>query len=172
MDEDARLIRAMHAGDDGAIDSFVRKYYPDIYRYCLRRLPSAADAEDLTQETFERFFRGFGSYRHRGKAKNYLYVIAGSLCADFFRRRHGDDQPSELPETAAAPETDTESRLDLESAVESLPGPLREVIVLHYFQDLKLRDIAQILGIGLPLVKYRVAKAKQQLKSLLQEVDV
>lgn len=168
MDEDARLIRAMRAGDDAALESFVRKYYPDVYRYCLRRLPSAADAEDLTQETFERFFRGFESYRHRGKAKNYLYVIAGSLCADFYRRR-GGEETSELPETAAAPETDTDRRLDLDSAVKSLPEPLREVIVLHYFQDLKLRDIAQILGIGLPLVKYRISKAKQQLKSLLQE---
>ncbi len=171
MDEDARLIRAMRAGDDGAIERFVRKYYPDIYRYCLRRLPSPADAEDLTQETFERFFRGFENYRHRGKAKNYLYVIAGSLCADFYRRG-GGETPPELPETAAAPEADTERRLDLDSAVKSLPGPLREVIVLHYFQDLKLRDIAQILGIGLPLVKYRVAKAKQQLKSLLQEDEI
>ncbi|MCM1149649.1 MAG: RNA polymerase sigma factor [Butyricicoccus sp.] len=171
MDEDARLIRAMRAGDDGAIESFVRKYYPGIYRYCLRRLPSSADAEDLTQETFERFFRGFESYRHRGKAKNYLYVIAGSLCADFFRRRGGEQTP-ELTETVAAPETDTERRLDLESAVRALPEPLREVTVLHYFQDLKLHDIAQILGIGLPLVKYRISKAKQQLKSLLQEDDV
>lgn len=170
MDEDARLIRAMRAGDDAAIESFVRKYYPDIYRYCLRRLPSAADAEDLTQETFERFFRGFESYRHRGKAKNYLYVIAGSLCSDFYRCG-GGDTPPELPETAAAPEPDTDRHLDLESAVNALPEPLREVIVLHYFQDLKLRDIAQIRGIGLPLVKYRVSKAKQQLKSLLQEDD-
>lgn len=171
MDEDARLIRAMRAGDDAAIESFVKKYYPDIYRYCLRRLPSAADAEDMTQETFERFFRGFGSYRHRGKAKNYLYVISGSLCADFYRR-HGGGEASELPETAASPEPDTDRRLDLERAVNSLPEPLREVIVLHYFQELKLRDIAQILSIGLPLVKYRISKAKQQLKSLLQEVDV
>ena len=99
MDEDARLIRAMRAGDDGAIESFVRKYYPDIYRYCLRRLPSPADAEDLTQETFERFFRGFEGYRHRGKAKNYLYIIAGNLCADFYRRG-GGETPPELPETA------------------------------------------------------------------------
>lgn len=171
MDEDARLIRAMRAGDDAALESFVRKYYPDIYRYCLRHLPSSADAEDLTQESFERFFRGFESYRHRGKAKNYLYVIAGSLCADFYRR-HGGEETPELPESVAAPEPDTDRQLDLDIAVRSLPGPLREVIVLHYFQDLKLRDIAQILGIGLPLVKYRVSKAKQQLKSLLQEDEV
>lgn len=64
MDEDSRLIRAMHAGSDEAIESFVRKYYPQIYSYCLRRLPSPADAEDAAQETFERFFRGFESYRH------------------------------------------------------------------------------------------------------------
>lgn len=168
MDEDARLIRAMRGGDDGAIETFVRKYYPDIFRYCLRRLPSGADAEDAAQETFERFFRGFEAYRHRGKAKNYLYVIAGSLCADFYR--HGKGEPvTELPESAAAPEAETDRRMDLQRGVEALPEPLREVIVLHYFQDLKLREIAQVLGIGLPLVKYRIASAKRQLKSLLQE---
>ena len=168
MDEDSRVIRQMRAGSDEALDAFVRKYYPDIYRYCLRRLPSPADAEDLTQETFERFFRGFESYRHSGKAKNYLYVIAGSLCADFYRRG-GGEQGAELPENAAAPEADTDRHLDLAAAVDALPEELREVIVLHYFQDLKLREIAHILGIGLPLVKYRVSQAKRRLKLLLQE---
>ena len=168
MDEDSRLIRAMRAGRDDALENFVRKYYPDIFRYCLRRLPSTADAEDLTQTTFERFFRGFENYRHRGKAKNYLYVIAGSLCADFYRRSP-DEPATGLPESAFSPEAETDRRLDLQSAVEALSEPLREVIILHYFQDLKLREIAKLLGIGLPLVKYRISKAKQQLKSLLQE---
>ena len=168
MDEDSRLIRQMRAGSDEALDAFVRKYYHDIYRYCLRRLPSTADAEDLTQTTFERFFRGFENYRHHGKAKNYLYVIAGSLCADFYRRSP-DEPATELPESASSPEAETDRRLDLQSAVGALSEPLREVIILHYFQDLKLREIAKLLGIGLPLVKYRISKAKQQLKSLLQE---
>ncbi len=168
MDEDSRLIRAMRAGRDDALENFVRKYYPDIFRYCLRRLPSTADAEDLTQTAFERFFRGFENYRHCGKAKNYLYVIAGSLCADFYRRSP-DEPAAELPESASSPEAETDRRLDLQSAVEALSEPLREVIILHYFQDLKLREIAKLLGIGLPLVKYRISKAKQQLKSLLRE---
>lgn len=168
MDEDSRLIRAMRAGSDEAIERFVRKYYPQIYAYCLRKLPSPADAEDVTQETFERFFRGFESYRHSGRSKNYLYVISGSLCADFYRRSP-DEPPAELPESAAAPEPETDLRLDLSAAVDTLPEPLREVIVLHYFQDLKQREIARLLGIGLPLVKYRLSKAKQQLKLLLKE---
>lgn len=171
MDEDSRLIRAMRAGSDEAIESFVRKYYPHIFRYCLHRLPSVADAEDMTQETFERFFRSFESYRHSGRAKNYLYVISGSLCADFYRRSP-DEPAAELSEDAAAPEAETDLRLDLRAAVDALPEPLREVIVLHYFQDLKLREIARLLGVGLPLVKYRLSKAKRQLELLLREDEV
>lgn len=79
MDEDSRLIRAMRAGSDEAIERFVRKYYPQIYAYCLRKLPSPADAEDVTQETFERFFRGFESYRHSGRAKTCMLFPAACV---------------------------------------------------------------------------------------------
>ena len=170
MDQDFPLIRKMRAGDEEAIDAFVRKYYPDIFRYCCRHLGNLSDAEDLTQETFARFFHSFQEYRHYGKAKNYLYVIAGNLCKNHYKEKTAQSLDT-VPESVEDPGPGLDRRLDLESALEKLPMELRNVLILHYFQDLKLREIADILQIGLPLVKYRMARAKEQLQKLLGEEE-
>lgn len=64
MDTDFLLIRKMRQGDEEAIDLFVRKYYPDIFRYCRYHCFDTEYAEDLTQETFVRFFEKFAEYHH------------------------------------------------------------------------------------------------------------
>ena len=83
MDADFLLLHRMRHGDDQAIEDFVRKYYPLILRYCHLHIQDTGYAEDLTQETFARFFRNLSQYQHYGKAANYLYVIAGNLCRDY-----------------------------------------------------------------------------------------
>lgn len=82
MDQDMFLIKKMKAGNQDAITDFVQKYYPAILKYCQYHLFKNDLAEDLTQETFERFFRNFNQYQHYGKALNYLYVIARNVCHD------------------------------------------------------------------------------------------
>lgn len=166
MDEDFLLIRKMKSGDEEALESFVRKYYPVILRYCGYHVSDSEYAEDITQETFERFFRNLPDYRHCGKMKNYLYIIAGNLCKNVYRKNAEIILP-QLPEAEDNPMESVSDRLDLESAVNSLPPELREVIILFYFQELKLREIAGILDIGLPLVKYRLKKSREQLGRLL-----
>lgn len=86
-DEDSLLIKKMKNGDTSAIEVFIRKYYPDILKYCERHTSSKEDAMDLTQEVFMRFFSNFSAYKHYGKAKNYLYVIAGNLCINHYKSR-------------------------------------------------------------------------------------
>ncbi len=210
MDPDFLLIRRMRDGDDDAIEEFVRKYYPAVLRYCLLRIGDAGDAADAVQETFERFFRNFARYRHYGKAVNYLYVIAGNLCRDYYRNRReiaagdaeevlrfrsqgngpgesglGSDETrasSQLKAAAGGSENavgeswtgtghpDAELRMDLQSAFAALSPELREAAILFFCQELKQREIARILGIGLPLVKYRIRKAREQLQEMLEEV--
>ena len=70
MDEDFWLIRRMKQGDEQAIEDFVRKYYPVILRYCRIHIQDPGYAEDMTQETFARFFRTLPQYQHYGKAAN------------------------------------------------------------------------------------------------------
>jgi len=163
MDEDSVLIRRMKQGDDGAIEAFVRKYYPRILQYCHTRVPDPGYAEDMTQETFARFFRTLSQYRHYGKAANYLYVIAGNCCKDHYKTRR-ELSLEEVPEPA---DTGMEERSGIRLALAGLPKEFREVAVLFFLQGLKQREIAKILGIGLPLVKYRVKRARELLAAEL-----
>ena len=175
MDADSRMIRKMKNGDEAAMEAFVRKYYPDILRYCRCHVPDFAAAQDLTQETFARFFGALSGYRHMGKALPYLYVTARHLCADHYAksREMAASDLSAFEEPIAggprgAPE-DAVLRTDVRRALDELPEELREVVILYYFQELKLREIAPLLGIGLPLVKYRMSRAKELLRTLLRE---
>ena len=86
MNSDSILIWRMRKGDEKPVDEFVGKYYDRILQYFRLRISDFGQAEDLTQETFEKFFRSFGEYRHYGKAINYLYVIAGNTCKDFYKK--------------------------------------------------------------------------------------
>jgi len=63
-------------------------------------------------------------------------------------------------------------RLDIHRALEQLPPELREVTILYFFQELKQKEIARILGIGLPLVKYRIRRAKKLLEQLIGKEDI
>lgn len=162
MDADFLLLRRMHQGDEGAIEEFVRKYYPLMLRYCRLHLWDAGEAEDVTQETFARFFRTLPQYQHYGKAANYLYVIAGNLCRDSFKKARPlalDDLPELTREETPA----LDRKLDVRRALDNLPPELREAAVLYYYQELPQSSIAKILGIGLPLVKYRLKRAKELL---------
>lgn len=168
VDEDAFLIRRMKNGDDEAIGIFVRKYYPLILRYCRVHIRDFGYAEDMTQETFARFFRTLTQYQHYGKAANYLYVIAGNCCRDFYKK-HSEISLEDLPELA---DTGMEDQLSVRFALSSLPEEFREVAVLFFVQGLRQREIAKILGIGLPLVKYRVKRAKEMLAAFLGKEEL
>lgn len=175
MSADFLMIRKMKQGDEDAFDLFVRKYYGDILSYCRYHCPDQNYAEDLTQETFARFFAKLSDYRHTGKAKNYLYTIAGNLCRDYFKKiRENPLEDGELSrqlEAEAPPDEETADRLLIEQALASLQEEFREVVILYYFQELKLTEIADTLRIGLPLVKYRLKQAKIQLKKYISGAD-
>ena len=103
MDMDFLLTQKMRMGDEKAVEAFVTKYYGQILRYCRLRIGDYGYAEDAAQETFERFFRNFSQYRHYGRAANYLYVIAGNLCKDFYRKNReiALEELSEEPDSGA-----------------------------------------------------------------------
>ena len=144
-----------------------------ILNYCNYHCPDTSTAEDLTQETFLRFFEKLSDYRYMGKTKNYLYTIAGNLCRDSYKKIREsllEEQSLEIQDCLHPPETDELlNRLTIKAALDRLPAELREVIILYYFQELKLTEISSTLQIGLPLVKYRVKQAKTHLERLLRE---
>lgn len=168
------LILQMKQGNDQAFDKFVRKYYADILSYCRYHCLNQTEAEDLTQETFLRFINNIQSYQHIGKAKNFLYVIAGNLCKNNAKKCKADCIEVEVLERELVSDGDIpkkDKQIYVEQALKQMQSELREIIIMIYFQELKLREIADILQIELPLVKYRHKRAKEELKRLLGEED-
>lgn len=168
------LILQMKQGNDQAFDKFVRKYYADILSYCRYHCLNQTEAEDLTQETFLRFINNIQSYQHMGKAKNYLYVIAGNLCKNSAKKWRAESIETEVLERELVSDGDIpkkENQMYVEHALEQMQPELREIIIMIYFQELKLREIADIMQIGIPLVKYRHKRAKEELKRLLGEEE-
>ena len=77
----------------------------------------------------------------------------------------------ELPEQSVYQMETLHLQMDIHRALEQLTPELREVVILYFFQDLKQTEIARILNIGLPLVKYRIKKAKELLAKFLGKED-
>lgn len=172
--DDFLLILRMKQGNEDAFEKFVRKYYSQILQYCRYHCFDMEQAEDLTQETFLKFIGGLQSYHHMGKAKNYLYTIAGNLCKNNAKKKKDIPVEQDVLEQQIG-FSDVMERIEtkicIEQALDELLPELREIIILFYFQDCKLTEIADILQISLPLVKYRLRRAKEELKQLLRKEE-
>lgn len=166
MNTDFLLIGKAKNGSGQAGEQFIKKHYSSIYQYCFLHMRDCDLAEDMTQETFTRFFESLHTYMDYGKSRNYLYRIAGNIIKNYYKKKK--EIPMEkIPEMPGNDMTDAEVRMDIEQAVDRLPEELKEVAILFFFQGLKQKDIAKLLDMNLSLVKYRIGRAKKLLSEYL-----
>lgn len=143
----------------------INEQYDKIYRYCYFRVQNRMLAEDLTQETFLRYFAQT-SYIHRGKQLAYLYTIARNLCIDHYRKKEAEELKEEITEE---PMEQVETSLYVRMAVEKLPREMQELIFFRYVNQLSIREICAITGMSRS-TEYRLEKeALRRLQSLLGE---
>ena len=89
--EDYILIRRIQNGDPEAFETLVRKYYQNIYQFCVRRCNGdTALAADLTQDTFLKLIAHIQQYRLTGKFINFLLTIAVNTCNNHFKKKSPD----------------------------------------------------------------------------------
>ncbi|MDY4080695.1 MAG: sigma-70 family RNA polymerase sigma factor [Candidatus Metalachnospira sp.] len=136
--------------------------YDRIYKYCYFKTGDAVLAEDLTQETFLRFYKG-GSYEERGKVMAYLYTIAGNLCRDNFRKERTEQIDDNIP----AHERDLDLTLAVRSAVDSLDSVEKEIIVLRIINGQSAAETADITGLSRFSVYRKQKAALKKLKDFL-----
>lgn len=153
----------------------IEAHYDDVLAYCRRHTQTADEAQDVAQEVFLRFVRTADRYRDAGKPLAYLLTIARNVCIDAGRARSWalfelpDDEV--LVDPAAGPAT-AEERDDadgLRRALDALPQDMRELLELRFDQELKLAEIARVLGISRFSVRRRIDAA---LAVLREEMDV
>ena len=163
MEQENEILKRLKNGDKKALDEMIRLYYPEIFRYCIWHTQNREMAEDATQETFAKAIRHMDSYVHRGKFKAYLYRIAINTCNDFWR--HG--KKSIILETEEYRERgfeQVESKMAMTKMLSELSVSQRELIILRYVHELKIRDIAEILNLPIRTVQSRLRAALKNLE--------
>ena len=146
----------------------IEEHYDKIYRYCYFKLNDRQLAQDLTQETFLRFYRQ-GLRLDNGKELPYLYTIAKNLCVDEFRKQP-PHRMEELEDGAASdPTEEWIDTLVLRSVVGRLPGEEQELLFLRYVNELPMISICKITGLSRFAVYRRLSKSLKWLKEELKK---
>lgn len=167
MDEKELVCRAK-LGDKEALNEIVDVYYDEIYRFLYRRMGNKAAAEDVTQDTFIKFIKNLPYYKEKNKLKSFLFTIAINTSNDYFRRYK--QEPSFLTldnigeEITEDKTLQKEDALIVREAVLSLPDIQRDVIILRFYHDLKIKEIASVQKVPVPTVKTRLRRALKALK--------
>lgn len=161
--EDAKYIRKMKNGDRDAASYLFDKYYDKVYNYCYKRIWDREVAQDLTQDTFMKVIYSINSYKDYGKFENYLYVIAGNLCKNYYKKKKSIPFAECEEQTHKDEFEQREEQMAIRQALDSLNEVEREIITLRFYHDLKLKDIARIMNMNLSTTKYHLKKGLQEI---------
>ena len=142
----------------------LRQQYDKIYRFCYFKLKNSHLAEDLTQETFLKYYEHYEFSAER-EALKVLYTIAGNLCIDEFRKI----KPAAIEDDIQSPshEDGVIKNLSVRNALSRLKVDEQEILLLRYSNDLQIGVIAGILKISRFAVRRKILAAKEHLKEEL-----
>src|SRR5439155_6993738 len=182
---DEELLKRFREGETPAFGLLLRRYERELFGYLRRYLGDSELAEDVFQNTFLQLYLKSGQYEQGRPVRPWLYTIATHQAIDALRRnnRHQalslDQDQKELPdgevrsllellETRGPGPVELahgeERRERVRASVDRLPEFLRQVVILAYYQGLKYREIADILGIPVGTVKSRLHAALMKLQ--------
>jgi RNA polymerase sigma-70 factor (ECF subfamily) len=186
-DSDAEIMLRAKAGDQSAFDYLVQKYRRPIVGFMYRMARNTAAAEDLAQEVFLRVYRSRASYEASAKFTTWLYRIATNLAVNHARdTRHERpevtvslDEPDEesgatleLPDASLTVEQDLmrrERMMAIRRKVEALPEQQRLAVIMHKYQQMGYREIAEVLKKSESATKSLLFRAYETLREQLKE---
>lgn len=176
---DSHWLEQCREGDSFAIERMVHTYQRDVYRLALSILDDPDEAEDGTQETFLAALRAISSFRENAAFKTWLFSITINVCRSRYQRGKNRVRLQQIlqslfhlrgevehPERSAM---QNESDAELWNAIRSLDEKHRIPVVLRYYHDLPIADIAAMLNIPPGTVHSRLNHAREKLRALLKD---
>lgn len=182
-------VQRARQGDDESFELIVDQYREEMYHMAWRLTRNTEDALDIVQEIFLRAYRALHSFRGKSSFATWLHRIAVTTALDYLRReqRHqrgrvqgSDDadaemQPDPITTLAVTEATPADHVLKaqvhraLQAAIAELPHRQREVVILRYYHELSLEEIAEVLRCGVGSVKSHLFRAQLRLRILLKD---
>lgn len=148
----------------------VEQHQSALLTICYAYLHEREMAEDAVQETFLKAYKALDSFRGDCKEKTWLTSIAINVCRNmrrstWFVRMNRSITPEDIP--VAAWDHFNQDAADLAAAIQQLPTKLKEVILLYYYQEMTMDEIARIVGVTPSMISKRMKKAHSKLQGVL-----
>lgn len=168
---DEEIITRVQQGNEEMLEVLIRRYYDEVYYFCCYKTGDTESSYDCTQETFLKVTRYIHRYAEKSRFKGWLFSIARNVCNDYFRGK-----PQELPDTDSLMDiaeqrnaiASSEVAQDIREAIKLLTEEQREVVILRFYCDFKVREIAKIVGVPLATAKSRLKRGIARLKEILE----
>ncbi|WP_078433679.1 sigma-70 family RNA polymerase sigma factor [Metabacillus halosaccharovorans] len=160
------------------IDQLMANYSDDVLHLVFSYVKNRTTAEDLTQEIFIKCYEKLGQFNNKSSIKTWLYRIAINHCKDYLRSWHyrkinfSEKILDYIPSKSKHVEEEIISKNvanSLMSAVMGLPVKYREVVFLHYYEELSLANISKITGVNSNTLKTRLKHARELLKNNMKK---
>lgn len=185
---EARLLERLRAGEEAAFADLVRLHLPRM-QSVVRRMLAAPDVDDVLQETFLSAFRALPGFRGQARLSTWLHRIAINAALmhlrarqpmherpiDDFLPRFLDDGHQQSPPAAVWDQTAAdllgraETRDLVRAAIDTLPQIYRVVLVLRDIEELDTGETAALLEVGPGVVKTRLHRARQALRTIIEQ---
>ncbi len=170
---DDGLIARCLAGDRAAFDNLFNKYQEYVYNIVYGILGKPEEARDVAQEVFLQVYRSLSSFRRGSRFATWLYRIAVNRAVDVARSSKRwswlsiDEDVRSRADTADGPQQITARHAEQSATQQILmqvPVQHRDVLVLRYYQELSIDEIAEVLGISVAAAKVRLHRARHHFK--------
>jgi RNA polymerase sigma factor (sigma-70 family) len=177
MSSDEELIGEVLNGNQYAMEILIKRYYKLIFAYVYRSIGDYHEAYDITQEVLIKVVKSIKDYKHEGKFKNWLLRIAANTCNDQFRssKYRNNKNNAELDCNLVDESSNVYNimnkkieRQEIKGAITTLPDNQRNAIILKYYHDMKIKDIAAITESNESTVKSRLKQGLEKLKKLFE----
>jgi RNA polymerase sigma-70 factor (ECF subfamily) len=169
MQLDRLTFAAAQSGDPVALQHLLAQLRPDIRRYARRQCHQSSAVEDVVQEALIVVYRRVGTVRSAAALGAWLVTIVTRLCMlPVLMVMRGVEELKGVEDSARFARKPAEDlRLDLVRALESLPAPYREIVLLRDWQEMTIREIAGHLGITREATKSRLHRARAMIREYL-----
>lgn len=155
------------------LENLMNDYGDSIFRMCFLYLRDYQLAEDATQETFIKAFTSYEKFEHKSSEKTWLTRIAINCCKNVMRTRWfriiKNDIEEHQHQCSEYVIEDLIEKDGISNAIMKLELDDRKIIILYYYQELPIKDIASIIGISENTANQRLFRARKKLKKYLVE---
>ncbi|MGC8669286.1 MAG: RNA polymerase sigma factor [Chthonomonadales bacterium] len=178
-DADGDLVSRFLAGDRSAFDALFQRHQDYVYRIALGIVGDAEDAQDVAQNAFLQAYRSMGSFRRGARFATWLYRITVNCAVDALRAAKArravrlDHVAPVLSDTSDGPEAVAQRNaqdLVVRCALAAIPVRYRDALVLRYYGDLSLEEIAEVLGCSVAAAKVRLHRARLAFKERFEHL--